>query len=126
MVGSLPDPHFETFAGVCGDVHLNITELASNGFLILFIPLMDLVIVPFLGNFNPSIRKRMGIGAIMAFLGLLSLFLMEATRKYTSNQVCMFSEHVSNSQLNISIYWVFFPILLKTLAQIFIYIPCKP
>lgn len=124
MNSTLASLELET--SVCG-ILFTITDATNAILLIALIPLLDLLIVPLLRDANPSILKRLGIGSILAFLSLLTLLLMEAFGKHSQGrEVCMFrTEDTEHGQLEINVYWIFLPLVLVTLAEILIYIPCE-
>ena len=124
MNGTIAAVNMET--KLCG-VELTVTDGISAAVLLTLIPLLDLIVVPLLGYANPGILKRLGLGASLAFLSMLTLLLMEGIGKHTSgDQVCMFNVAESaQGKLEISVYWVILPLLIVIVAEIFIYIPCK-
>lgn len=112
--------------GVCG-VEVTVTD-AINAILILtIIPLLDLVLVPMLRNCYATILKRLGVGATLAFLSILVLFSFEAFGSHSDgDQMCMFNaSNRERGQLHISVYWILLPLVVVTLAEIFIYIPSE-
>lgn len=124
MNGTLPT--LELHTDMC-DVKVSVTD-GTNALLILtIIPLLDLLIVPMLQNCYATILKRLGFGATLAFLSILVLFLFEAFGSHSSDDlICMFnSSNREHGQLHLSVYWVFLPIVLVTLAELFIYIPSE-
>ena len=111
---------------VCG-IEVTVTDGINALLILTIIPLLDLVLVPMLRNCYATILKRLGFGATLAFLSIVVLFLFEAAGRHSSgDQVCMF--HASSreqGQLHISVYWVLLPLVMVTIAEIFIYIPSK-
>ena len=134
---------FKLRTDVCG-IEVTITDAINAILLLTIIPLLDLVLVPMLRNFYVTILKRLGVGATIAFLSILVLFLFEAVGPHTNSgsdggggggggsgggsggQVCMFdASSREQGQLHISVYWILLPLVLVTLAEIFIYIPSE-
>ena len=111
---------------VCG-IEVTVTDVINALLILTIIPLLDLVLVPALHNCYATILKRLGVGATLAFLSISVLFLFEAVGTHASgDQTCMF--HASTreqGQLHISVYWILLPLVLVTIAEIFIYIPSK-
>ena len=103
------------------DVRFAVNDVISSILVLTFVPVLDLLIVPLLGNFNPSIRKRMGTGAFLCCVSVLILLVMEAVgRPSNSQSICMFSDQ--EERLSINVYWILFPSLIMTIAQVLIYI----
>ena len=95
-----------------------------------FIPILDLLLVPFLRytTINPSILKRLSIGATLAVLSMLILFLLEAIGSYSTtaagDAMCMFkADEQPPSQLSVDVYWLLLPIITTTVGEILINIP---
>ena len=111
------------------EVQLNLDDGINAIVLLTFIPLLDLLLVPFLRNSNPTILKRLGFGAALASVSLVSLCLMEAIGTHQQSEeggVCMFDTSKDGmGQLEMDAYWTLLPIVTVTLAEVFIYIPCK-
>lgn len=126
MQGSLAS--FEVHWTIC-EVGFTITDAISALLLLTIIPILDLLIVPFLQSSFPSILGRLGFGASLALLSLLSLFTIEGIGGHSlGDQVCMFNtvaEEEARGHLEVNVYWIFLPLTLVTLAEVFIYIPCK-
>ena len=109
---------------LCG-VEFTLTDGISALLLLTFIPFLDLLAMPFLRHRNPSILKRLGIGATLAFLSMLTVFLMEGIGKHTpGDRVCMFNTE-EPGKLEVDAHWVVLPLAMVTLAEIYIYIPSK-
>lgn len=122
MHGSLPTLQMHT--DLCG-VEISVTDGINALLILTIIPLLDLLLVPMLQNCYATILKRLGVGATLAFLSILVLFMFEAFGSHTSgNLMCMFNTSTREpDQLHISIYWIILPLVLVTLAEIFIFIP---
>lgn len=122
MNNTIASIDFQT--ALCG-VEFTLTDGISAILLLTFIPFLDLLAVPFLRHRNPSILKRLGIGATLAFLSMLTVFLMEGIGKHTpGDRVCMFNTE-EPGKLEVNAHWVVLPLAIVTLAEIYIYIPSK-
>ena len=112
--------------GVCG-VEVTVTDGINALLILTIIPLLDLLVVPLLRNCYATILQRLGVGASLAFLSILVLFLFEAFGSHSSgDQMCMFNSSTrERDQLHISVYWILLPLIMVTLAEIFIYIPSE-
>lgn len=117
-------PTLQIHTDVC-EVEISVTNSINGLLIITIIPLLDLLLVPMLQNFYATILKRLGVGATLAFLSILVLFLFEAFGSHNSgNLICMFNTSTHQpGQLHISVYWIILPLVLVTLAEIFIFIP---
>lgn len=110
-------------------IDIALSDCISAVLLLTLIPLLDLVLVPFLRytTVNPSILKRLSIGATLAVLSVFILFLIEAVGSYegvTGDAVCMFNaEEKPPAQLAVDVYWLLLPLIIMTVAEIFIFIP---
>lgn len=97
--------------------------------LLVLVPLMDLVIVPILRHMmlQPSILKCLGMGGVLTFMSILSLFALEGIEEhYSSETQCIFdSDGISEKSAAVSVYWLFLPMVLVTIAEIMLYIPSK-
>ena len=113
-------------AGVCG-VEVTVMDGINALLILTIIPLLDLLVVPLLRNCYATILQRLGLGASLAFLSMLVLFLFEALGSHSSgDQICMFNASTrERDQLHISVYWILLPLVMVTLAEIFIYIPSE-
>ena len=112
--------------------HIDIafSDSMSAVLLLTLIPLLDLILVPFLRytTVNPSILKRLSIGATLAMLSVFVLFLIEAVSSYegmTGDAACpMFNaDEQPPVQLAVDVYWLLLPLIITTVAEIFIFIP---
>ena len=130
MTGSLAELNLST--ELC---HFSITLIDSIRAVLLFtfIPILDLILVPFLRytTINPSILKRLSIGATLAVLSVSILFLLEAIGSYSataaSDAMCMFNaDEQPPSELGVDVYWLLLPIITTTVGEIFINIPGIP
>ena len=110
-------------------IDIALSDCISAVLLLTLIPLLDLVLVPFLRytTVNPSILKRLSIGATLAVLSVFILFLIEAVGSYegvTGDAVCMFNaEEKPPARLAVDVYWLLLPLIIMTVAEIFIFIP---
>ena len=124
--GTLPRLEVQTL--LCG-VEVTLTDVISSLLLLALIPVIDLFIVPFLRYWalNPSILRRLSMGAILAFTSVLIPLLMEGFGGHTpAGDSCMFNTYQeSQTKLNVDVNWLFLPLVLVTLAEILIYIPSK-
>ena len=114
-------------SAICG-VDFMLTDSISALLLVTFIPILDLLVVPLLRHLNPSILKRLGTGATLAFLSILTLFLLETFGRHTpGDRVCMFNmeESAAGNVLQVNAYWVVLPLAVVTLAEICICVPSK-
>ena len=126
MTGSLAQ--LKTGTEMC---HINIalSDSLSAVLLLTLIPFLDLILVPFLRytTINPSILKRLSIGATLAVLSIFILFLIEAVGSYevaTGDAACMFNaDERPPAQLDVDVYWLLLPLITITIAEIFIFIP---
>ena len=130
MSGSLAQLNIGT--AVC-HVNIALSDSISAALLLTLIPLLDLILVPFLRytTVNPSILKRLGFGAALAVMSMFILFLIEVMGSYDKgvmsgggDAACMFSEDQRPPvQLAVNIYWLLPSLLIVTVAEIFIFIP---
>lgn len=109
---------------------VTLSDSVSAVLILTLIPLLDLVLIPFLryATVNPSILKRLSIGATLAMLSVFILFLIEAIGSHSGgtdagDAVCMFSANEQPTQLGVNVYWLILPIIIVTVAEILIYIP---
>ncbi len=97
--------------------------------VLVLVPVLDLLVSPVLRYMmlHPSILKRLGLGAICTLLSTLSLLALEGIGERYFNMdsaACILYGHsVVEGQTELSSYWLILPIILLTLAEIFIYIP---
>ena len=120
--GTLVSLHLQT--RFC-DVRFAVNDVISSILVLTFVPILDLVIVPLLGNFNPSIRKRMGIGAFLCCVSVVILLVLEVVGRQSGSQtICMFND-AQEERLSINVYWILLPSLIMTIAQVLIYISGK-
>ena len=130
MSGSLAQLNIGT--AVC-HVNIALSDSISAALLLTLIPLLDLILVPFLRytTINPSILKRLGFGTALAVMSMFSLFLIEVVGSYNKgvmsgegDAVCMFSEDETQlARLAVNVYWLLPSLLIVTIAEIFIFIP---
>ena len=116
----------KTKTEVC-DIEVTIADSISAILILTLIPLLDLLLVPMLRNCYATILKRLGAGATLAFLSIVVLFLFEAFGSHTSSageEICMLRSS-EQGQLHINVYWILLPLVMVTLAEIFIYIPSE-
>ena len=101
--------------------------------LLLLLPLLDLVVIPILRHIllQPSILKCLGLGVVLTFTSVLSLFALEGVVDHYSSSSksydeCMFAiEGDSEERETLSGYWLFLPMVLATLAEILLYVPSE-
>ena len=121
-------PSLIIHGSVCDFKIYPLTSL-NPALVLVLVPVLDLVVSPVLRYLmlHPSILKRLGLGTICTLLGTLSLLALEVIGERYFNMegvACMFSKLTeSEVQADISSYWLILPIVLVTLAEIFIYIP---
>lgn len=117
-------PTLQIHSEVC-EIQVSVTDGINALLILTIIPLLDLLLVPMFQNCYATILKRLGVGATLAFLSILVLFLFEAFGSHdTGNVMCMFNASTREpGQLHISVYWILLPLVLVTLAEIFIFIP---
>ena len=126
MAGSLAELKIST--ELC-QVYITLSDSISAFLLLTLIPFLDLILVPFLRytTVNPSILKRLSIGATLAMFSVFILFLLEAVGSHgttAGDATCVFNaDEQPRSQLNVDVYWLLLPLILVTVAEIFIYIP---
>ena len=110
-------------------IDIPLSDSISAVLLLTLIPFLDLIIVPFLRytTVNPSILKRLSIGATLAVLSLFILFLIEAVSSYgdaSGGAMCMFNaDKKPPARMSVDVYWLLLPLLIMTVAEIFIFIP---
>jgi hypothetical protein len=107
---------------------VSILSASSPALLLFLVPVLDLLVVPVLRHamLHPTILKRLGVGAVWTLLSVLSALTLEGVgHKYQSDvrEVCMFDRHALQGWNEMSSYWLFLPMVLTTVAEIFIYIP---
>ncbi len=113
------------------NIKISLSDSMTAALLLTLIPFLDLILVPFLRytTVNPSILKRLGIGAALAVLSVFILFLMEVMGSYGEgvserDTVCMFSvDERPPARLAVDVYWLLPSLLIVTVAEIFIFIP---
>lgn len=127
MRGTLANLSFKT--DLC-QTDISLLDGINAATLLLFIPILDLLIVPLLRHsaFNPSILKRLGFGSFLDFLTVLSIFIFHVTGSQTTSvMTCdVFSNqesHIQTAMIDLNVYWLLIPIFIGTMAEIFIYIP---
>ena len=108
------------------DFKISALSAAKPVLLLMLIPALDLLVVPMLRHaiLHPAILKRLGFGAICMLLSVISLLLLEgiSDQYLDAGDNCIFSECVA-SKSKMSPYWLFLPVTIGTVAEIFIYIP---
>ena len=120
--------HFEIHGRYC-DFEMSALNALNPVLLLLLIPVLDLVLVPLLRHamLHPTILKRLGIGAGCTLLSALSLLTLEGVEDRRSSEesdVCVFDTRtVYREKRDVNSYWLFVPMVLVTIAEIFIYIP---
>ena len=113
---------------VC-DLKISAIKALGPVVLLTLIPILDLFVVPLLHHamLHPTILKRLGIGATWTLLSVLSMLALEVIgdRHYrVGNDMCMIANHYAYHEINqMSSYWLILPVILTTIAEIFIYIP---
>lgn len=115
--------------GACGFT-ISVLALINPIVLLVLLPLLDLLVIPFLRHImlHPSILKRLGIGSLFILLSTLSLLMLEGIQDQVftveSSGACVLSQHVEVEEGSaMSSYWLILPEFLITLAEIFIFIP---
>lgn len=113
------------------DLKISVLSITKPVLLLMLIPALDLFMVPTLRHamLHPTILKRLGIGAICMLLSVISLLVLEGiSDQYLSvgaRDNCIFDEHAASKELKskMSPYWLFLPVTIGTVAEVFIYIP---
>jgi dipeptide/tripeptide permease len=113
------------------NIRISLSDSMTAALLLMLIPFLDLILVPFLRYtiVNPSILKRLGIGAALAVLSVFILFLMEVVGSYDEgvsggDAACMFNaDERPPARLAVDVYWLLPSLLIVTVAEIFIFIP---
>lgn len=114
----------------CG-LEVSFLNVLNVILLLVLVPLLDLVVIPILRHMmlQPSILRCLGLGGILTFMSVLSVFALEGITDHyskSSDSQCMFAtEGVSKERAEVSGYWLFLPVVLVTLAEILLYVPCK-
>ena len=108
-------------------VNVTLMDGINAVLLLVFIPILDLIIVPLLRHslINPSILKRLGLGSFLAFATVFSMFITHVIGDQTARvTTCMFIDYKPHSAvIDVDVYWLLVPIFIGTLAEVFIYIP---
>lgn len=124
MKGTLA--HLSIRMDLC-QVDITLMDGINAALLLVFIPILDLFIVPLLRHslFNPSILKRLGLGSFLAFVTVFLMFIIQAVGDQTGRvMTCMFNDYEPHGAvLDVDVYWLLVPILIGTITEVFIYIP---
>lgn len=114
---------------VC-NFEISVLSASRPALLLILIPVLDLLLVPLLRHamLHPTILKRLGIGSMCTILSVFSVLALEGVgdRYYSAeSDICMFNHRMYGRQgrNETSSYWLFLPMILATIAEIFIYIP---
>lgn len=122
-----------------GDCNLSDKlPLAANVVMVLlFIPILNSLIYPFLREYMPNMVKRIGIGGIMAILAQVSILVISAvgtrrewTPQSTAENQCMLLTNFTNFNNSgfieryafspVSEFYVLIPLFLITWAEVLI------
>ena len=133
--------------GITINIHLNVPILQKckiftdtgkfiyvlNAFLVLMaVPVINNILYPFLREYLPNMRKRIGVGSLLSVLSVLSAFILSvigSTRDRTHQEYqCMF--FTDNVQKDydfspVSGYYVIISLVLITIGEIFINVTCE-
>ena len=92
-------------------------------FIVLFIPLHELLIYPLARNWIPTMLKRVGIGAVTTILFAVTAFSVDtAGHIYTNATVpCMFTADSTSPVIDINFLWVGVPLSLLLGFQLMTY-----
>ncbi len=96
------------------------------------IPIINYVLYPFLREYTPNMRKRIGIGHILTFLSPLVFLVLSSvgfsilSDKEAASNLCMFSSLMASGRLPISSIYILIPHILISLAEVFIIVSSEP
>lgn len=115
------------FHGKTCDFEITALSALNPALLLVLVPVLDLLLVPLLRHamLHPTILKRIGMGAMCTLMSVLSVLALEGIGTHTDSDACMFNDYGYQEKSELSSYWLFLPIILATMAEIFIYIPGK-
>lgn len=100
-----------------------ISSLINLAIIVVFIPIMDQLIFPFLRDFTPSTLKRVGIGFASLVLASFISMLYETVNYHVShsNYKCMFNLNTSlDNTLSVPFWMFLLPQFLLSLSRILI------
>lgn len=108
------------------EINIPLLSAINALLLVVLIPLLDLLIVPLLRHIlmNPSIMCRLGLGSFLAFVTNVIILVIHLVGDVNA-RVCIFHTIVSTLKMDINVYWILMPVILLTIAELFIYIPGK-
>ena len=124
-------PSFVIHGSFC-DFEICPLVLLNPVLVLVLVPLFDLLVSPVLRYkmLHPNILKRLGLAAVCTLLSTLSILALEGIgERYfgMENAACIFNKYLDVSEeqtsAEISSLWLVLPIVLVTVAEIFIYIP---
>lgn len=100
--------------------------------VLIFIPIINYCILPFLREYAPTMLLKIAIGIgilILAVCSLLGLVAAQFTEfsKHNQNLTCLFhtSSAQSQDELPLSIWWLLLPYSLVSLAEVLINVSSK-
>ncbi len=117
-----------------GQCNIDVSSLSVLyiGLTLVLLPLLDLLIVPMLRHLmcHPSILKCVGIGGALTVLSATSMFALQGVVDRSSTDTeeqCIFadSEESVESSGDISIYWIFLPVIIQAISQVMLYVPSE-
>lgn len=117
----------------CSSAYI-LTVLTNTLPIILMVSFYELVIYPLLGNFIPTMLKRVGLGMIVGILAtgsLATIDMLAYEHPYsdemntTETYYCYLVNGSSQIQFDLSSFFIALPIILLTLAETLVYIACE-
>ena len=94
-----------------------LTEIIA----VILLPLYLCVLRPFIHRYIPGMLKRIRLGMIICLLSLLSVFLIDIIGHIQHSSNHCFIQHLSTSDLGISVYYLIIPYILNALNAILFY-----
>lgn len=97
--------------------------------IIIFIPIYQLLLAPYFDRYIPRTLRRVGIAVMITLLSFVFLLVLEFTgavrakSAFHTVEACHSLNHVNSTTskgiLNINIWFVLFPTILATIAELF-------
>ena len=94
-----------------------LTEIST----VILIPLYLCVLRPFIHRYIPGMLKRIGLGMTIHILPLLSVLFIDTIGHIQHSSNHCFMQHLSNSDLGLSVHYLILPYTLNALNAILFY-----
>jgi len=102
-----------------------VNQAANPLVIAVSIPLYEFTIFPLFHKYVLPMLKRIGMGMIVALLGILCISIMDIIGHAQSYAGCMFYKSPTEVKISLDSRWLVLPVCLEAFGEMLVVIPSK-